>query len=135
MFDEFVLQSPSQTLLSRTWDDFVAGCTEHKPVSFARRMLFVLAWLFIGGVSVYDAWLVKLYEVCILDVELNPIALYLMNFGGDDVTGFLLAKAISTALVLVVLAALYVHVPRLAYPVISGVSAFQMALLMFLSLG
>ena len=139
MFDEFVLRLPSDNLLSRQalvseWDDFVVGCAQRAPIAPARQALFLLGWLFIGAVSVYDAWLVKLYQVCILEVELNPIAWYLIKTGGKDVTGFLLTKALSTAVVLVILAALYVYVPRLAWPVITVVSAFQMALLLFLSL-
>jgi hypothetical protein len=132
MFD-FVLHLPAECLLSSQWNDLVAACHRRELVSAARRTLFVLAWLFIGAVSVYDAWLVKLYQVCILEVELNPIAWYLIKSGGNDVTGFLLTKAVSTAVVLVILAALYMHTPRLAYPVIASVSAFQMSLLLFLT--
>ena len=131
MYDDFALQ-PCANSLSSTWDEFVTCCTNRPPISTISRTMFVLAWCFIGAVSVYDAWLVKLYQVCILDVELNPIAWYLIKSGGD-VMGFVLTKAFSTAIVLVVLAALHAHAPRLAYPVIAAVSGFQLALLLFLS--
>ncbi len=134
MFDEFALQLPAESVLSRQWNNFVVDCVRREPVTALRRALFVVGWLFIGAVSVYDAWLVKLYQVCILEVELNPIAWYIIKTGGNDVTGFLVAKALSTAVVLVILTALYLHLPRLAFPVITAVSAFQMSLLLFLSL-
>lgn len=139
MFDEFVLQLPApavstpESLLVEQWEDFVSECARREPVPATGRLLYLLAWLFIGAVSVYDAWLVKLYQVCILEVELNPIAWYLIKTGDNDVTGFILTKAASTAVVLIVLAALYLHVPRIAFPVIGAVAAFQFSLLLFLS--
>ena len=133
MFDEFVLRLPGEGLWSLQFNEMVAACHRRESVPLLRRTMFVLAWLFIGAVSVYDAWLVQAYEICILEVELNPIAWYLIKKGGNDVAGFLLAKAVSTTVVLVILAALHAHVPRLAYPVIASVSAFQMSLLLFLS--
>jgi hypothetical protein len=123
---------PKEDLLSCQWDEFLAACRRREAVGHWRGALFLLAWLFIGAVSVYDAYLVMLYQVCILDVELNPIACCIMR-GEHDVAGFLLAKALGTTVVLVILIALYTHAPRLAYPVIGAVSAFQMALLMFLN--
>jgi hypothetical protein len=133
MFDEFILRLPAEGVWSREWSEMVATFGRREPISLAWRTVFVLAWLFIAAVSVYDAWLVQLYEVCILEVELNPIACYLIKHGGNYVSGFILAKAVSTTLVLVILAALHAYVPRLAYPVIAAVSAFQMSLLLFLT--
>ena len=133
MFDEFALHLPGENLLVRQWDEIARVFAQSEPTQAWRRMLFPLAWLFIAAVSVYDAWLVMLYQVCIVDVELNPVCLFIMT-SGHDIAGFLLAKAIGTTAVLVILIALYTHAPRLAYPVIGVVSAFQMALLLFLNL-
>lgn len=122
MFRTFVLQTAS-------------AATSHHPLSADRRqrLLFPAAWTFIGAVSAYDAWLVRLYEVCILEVELNPMAWYLIKLSHGDVTGFLWAKALGTAVVLTVLAALYACLPRLARPVTTAVSLFQLLLFLFLT--
>ena len=133
MFHEIVLPLPRENFLSRQWNEFLADCARREPASLRRQVWFVLAWVFIGAVSVYDAWLVKLYQVCILEVELNPIAWCIIRTT-QGIGAFLVAKAVGTLIVLAVLAALHRHVPRLAYPVINVVSAFQMALLLFLRL-
>lgn len=133
MFNEIVLRLPRESFLSRQWNEFAADCARRQPASRSGQAWFLLAWIFIAAVSVYDAWLVSLYQVCILEVELNPIAWYIMR-STQGIGGFMLAKALGTSLVLLTLAALYRQVPRLAYPVINVVSAFQMALLFFLEL-
>ena len=133
MFDEFALHLPGENLLVRQWDEIASVLVHAEPTQARRHVLFLLAWLFVAAVSVYDAWLVMLYQVCIVDVELNPVCLFIMT-GGHDIAGFLLAKAIGTTAVLVILIALYTHARRLAYPVIAAVAAFQMALFLFLNI-
>jgi hypothetical protein len=133
MYDDLVLRPASQSWLARDWNKFVADCLTPTVSSAPRKAWFATAWLFIAAVSVYDGLLVEAYKVCILQVEWNPIAWYMIKHSGNDVTSFLCAKALSTALVLWILTMLYRRAPRLAYPVINSVATFQGALLVFLN--
>jgi hypothetical protein len=98
------------------------------------RACYFAAWLFIGGVSCWDGYLVKAFEVCIFEVEKNPVCWYLMRLGGRDLTFFLACKAAGTLAVLWILHWMYRRVPHLAAPVITAVAAFQCGLLLFLHL-
>lgn len=133
MHDELVIRPIPQSWLSRDWHKFVAESLAPAVVSAPRKAWFATAWMFIAAVSFYDALLVEAYKVCILQVEWKPIAWYMIKHSGNDVTSFLCAKAISTALVLWILVLLYRGVPRLAFPVINSVATFQGLLLMFLN--
>jgi hypothetical protein len=105
---------------------------ESLSLSATRRRWCLVAWVFIGLVSAYDAWLVKAYEQVIFDVEKNPLARYILLSSDRSVEPFLCCKAAGTLLVLTILWLLYRHTPRLAWPVIQSVAAFQLLLLVFL---
>jgi hypothetical protein len=99
----------------------------HVPISF-----FVM-WIFVGLVSIYDAWLVVKYWDSILELERNPICHYLIRLGNGDSAIFVRAKLSGTIAVLSVLAALYRNNRRLALPVTCALSCFQLALLVYLN--
>jgi hypothetical protein len=68
-------------------------------------------------------------------MERNPVCAMLIHWDPHRLSYFFLAKAAGTALVLFVLAALYIWKQRLALPVVTGVAAFQVGLLLYLNLG
>ena len=132
MREEVALETLEANWLVRDWNQFVAHCLEQPCVSRRQRRWFQAACFFIGLVSLYDAYLVEVYKMVIIDVELNPIAWYMIKQSGNDVTAFLCAKALGTGTVLAVLALLHRSLPRLAYPIVNSVATFQLALLVFL---
>mgnify|MGYP006277864465 CR=1 FL=1 len=99
----------------------------------ARDVLYALMCASIVGISVYDALLVFLYRSIILDFEKNPVGRLLIEFNQGDVLSFLLAKGGGTLLVLATLVHLYRRYERLAYPVTSSVTAFQVGLVGYLN--
>lgn len=90
-------------------------------------------WWFIAAVSIYDAYLVILYQNVIINMEENPVGQYLIRMNGGDVTLFVVSKATGTLLVLGVLATLYRFRRIWAYLVAAGLSAYQFGLLMYLT--
>jgi hypothetical protein len=96
-------------------------------------VLFYTALFTIGVISAYDAYLVKVYRAVILDMEQNPICAMLIRCDPHYLSYFVLAKAAGTVCVLVVLAALFARRRRLALPVVSGVTVFQLGLLVYLN--
>ena len=60
------------------------------------------------------------------------MARYILVSCDRSVEPFLCCKAAGTLLVLTILALMYRHTPRLAWPVIQSVAAFQLLLLVFL---
>ena len=93
---------------------------------------FVSMWLFVGLVSSYDGWLVVRYWDSIAQLERNPVCRYLIVLGNGDAMIFVRAKTSGTLAVLSVLAGLYRRNRRLALPVVTAVSAFQLGLLLYL---
>lgn len=97
--------------------------------------MFYLMWGVIAAISVYDAVLVYLYRGVILDHEQNPIGLMLIKMHQGDVWVFVILKIALTSLVIAILAILYERLRRLAMPITTGVTAFQVGLLGYLSIG
>jgi hypothetical protein len=95
-------------------------------------LVFAAALLFVGGVSVYDGYLVLRTGDEIRHFEKNPVGLYLIEHNHGDPTVFLLAKAAGTLTVLAAMTMLYRHSPRLAFSVASALIIFQASLLVFL---
>lgn len=101
------------------------------------RMLFPyfqIAWLMIGLISLYDMYLVWRHRAVILTVERNPICEWLIRWDPDGLSYFLCAKSLGTLFVLSALLLLFMQWRRIAMSVVSGVAAFQLALLLYLSL-
>lgn len=59
---------------------------------------------FVGLVSVYDAYLTYALRLEILDMEENPVGLMLIRLDPHSLSFFLLAKALGTAFVILLLA-------------------------------
>jgi hypothetical protein len=95
-------------------------------------LYYRVACIAIGLVSVHDAHLVKIYQPVILSVERNPVCATLIAWDPTDLSFFLGAKMVGTLLTLAVLLVLFARYRRLALPVVSGVAAFQFALLLYL---
>lgn len=89
--------------------------------------------LFIGIVSLYDAWLVVRFARMIMWHERNVVGRYLIQAAGGDVTLFVTCKLIGTAVVLGTLMWLYGNYRTMAIPVTRSITVFQVWLLWFLS--
>ncbi len=89
----------------------------------------------IGLISVYDAYLVRVYRSFILDVERNPVCVMLIRWDPNELSYFVVAKATGTIAVLVALAVLLAWRRRIALLVVTGVTMFQLALLGYLNSG
>lgn len=88
---------------------------------------------FIAAVSLYDAALVLHYSDCIIDMEKNPVGLFLIKYNGGNPFLFVLVKLVGTGLVVAALLRLFARSRSLAVPVVTGVASVQMALLLYLS--
>jgi len=93
---------------------------------------FGLFLAFIGGVSLYDGYLVVRTGDAIRDYEKNPIGLYLINYNNGDPSIFLRVKAAGTILTLTALCLLSRRSRRLASRVAVALVVFQAGLLLFL---
>lgn len=97
-------------------------------------VLYRFMWSLITLISAYDAWLVYRYQNVIVDFEKNPLGLWLIQFQNGEVEIFLLAKALGTSVVIAVLMWLHRNSARVAAPVTSSVTAFQVGLFGYLQL-
>jgi len=90
-------------------------------------------WILVGAISCYDAYLVQRYQFSILVLEENPLGRWLLEAGSGEVVLFVRAKLAGTLIVLSVLAALYRYCRRLAQPTAVALAAFQLGLLIYLT--
>jgi hypothetical protein len=95
-------------------------------------VLFAGILSYVGGVSVYDGYLVIRTGDEIRSFEKNPVGLRLIEANHGDPSLFLLTKAIGTTAVLSILTMLYRRSQRIAFPVASALLLFQSGLLIFL---
>jgi hypothetical protein len=95
-------------------------------------LVFAVAMLFVGAVSVYDGYLVVRTGDEIRHFEKNPVGLFLIEHNHGDPTVFLMAKAAGTLVVLAALTMLYQRSQRIAFSVASALILFQAGLLVFL---
>jgi hypothetical protein len=108
--------------------------TKPAPTPFLWTFAFGIILFFVGGVSMYDGYLVVRTGDMILDFEQNPVGRYLIQCNNGDPSIFLRVKAASTMVVLTVLAEMHRYSRRLASPVAFGLAVFQSALLIFLEI-
>lgn len=94
----------------------------------------MLAWCFIGVVSIYDAYLVVIYRTVITRLERNPVCLYLINLDPESLSYFLFGKFLGTVIVLSTMAMIYRYRKRWATPIFASVASFQLGLLLYLNL-
>jgi hypothetical protein len=85
------------------------------------------------AVSVHDAMLVVLNADVIAEIEQNPLGRWLIELQGGEIWLFVVLKLVGTAVVCAVLVTLYQFRARLALAAGSGVAAFQMVLLCYLT--
>ncbi len=97
-------------------------------------LYFLGSSLAIATISVYDAYLVMLYRSVILSVEQNPLCAMLIAWDPHDLSFFLVGKALGTLTVLGSLLALYCWRRRWALSAVTGVTVFQLALLLYLNI-
>lgn len=95
---------------------------------------FPVLWLFIGFVSSVDAALTVKHQESLMQMEQNPIARQLLEWEDWNAGTLIGAKFLGTIVVLGVLAAAHrLHRP-MARAVATGIAAFQLGLLLFLTL-
>jgi hypothetical protein len=95
---------------------------------------FSALWFVIGAISAYDAFLAMKHRSELAAMEENLIGRALLELDGDDPALFLAVKFLGTIAALGILASLYQLRPRWAMTVAYGVSAFQIGLVVYLSL-
>lgn len=125
--------------MNRSWSEvsFKQRCLAGKcyagPLRHSLRAHYWWLWSFVGLVSLYDAWLVVVFQEIIHDTEQNPVGRLLIRLNSNGITYFLTAKAAGTAVVLLALIALH----RLSHQyrdwIMGGVASFQAWLLWYLS--
>ena len=96
--------------------------------------LFVLLWLFVIFVSVFDGYLVLRFRHEMHRNELNPLGRLLIQLNGGQVWLLLATKFIGTVAAATVVLLLYGRWPRLGITVASVVAGLQLCLLLFLLL-
>ena len=96
------------------------------------RLLFVLLWLFIIAVSVYDGFCVLTTRSTIQSVERNPVGLWLIRKNSGDIWLLLAAKTVGTVVAATLLLRLHSIRQNLGWIVCGGVAAFQLFLLYWL---
>lgn len=109
-----------------------------KIVSFVSLAAYMLV---IGTISLYDMVLTVRYAESLKQLELNPVGRWLMQLDQlprdavPDLTVFLLAKGLGTAIVLLVILMITLRRSRIGHPVGVGVSLCQIMLAMYLCYG
>jgi len=97
-----------------------------------REARTTLCCLIIGGVSLFDTWLIVLHAEILQVTEENPIGRLLLKLGNGDVSLFVVCKLLGTAVVLMSLFWLSANYRLIAQPVIRCITAFQCWLLWYL---
>lgn len=94
-----------------------------------RDAIYFALWLFIALVSAIDTYLCVRYAESLIAMEQNPVCQWLLAVNGVPI--LISLKFLGTTLVLGILFALRRHWTGMS--VISGVSLFQVLLLLYLS--
>lgn len=102
--------------------------------------IFVFAWLFVGFVSAYDAFLIVKYQHYVNELEMNPVGRWLMQLDDfhpmSDTTGvarFLGYKFAGTILALGSMSLIYWRSERIGLTVVAALATFQALLAAFLT--
>jgi hypothetical protein len=94
--------------------------------------IFIAVLFFVGGVSLYDGYLVVRTGDLIAQFEKNPVGLWLIQCDDGQPDVFLRVKAAGTVLTLAGLSLLHRHARRISVPVELALVLFQSGLLLFL---
>lgn len=98
-------------------------------------LILALCCVWIGTVSAHDAVLVVVHHEVISQFERNPLGVWLIQIGGDEVWLFVVAKLAGTAVVCTLLFRLYQYHRVIALVVAVVLSCFQVLLLVYLHWG
>lgn len=103
---------------------------------------FSAAWLFVGLVSAYDAFLIVKFQHLVHDFEMNPIGRWMMDLeylqpipDTNGVAAFLGCKFAGTIIALGVMMLVYWRNERMGLTVVGALVVFQASLAAFLTLG
>lgn len=100
--------------------------------SLRTHALFRLAWMFVIGVSVFDAYLVLELRDVIHDTERNPLGIMLIRAAGGRVWPFLFAKLGGTVLACMTVLIIFRRNHRMGLTIALAMAAFQLGLLLYL---
>ena len=104
-------------------------------INSVRRMWFTGMLLLIGSVSLYDTFLIVFFKETIMQLERNPMGLWLLQIANGEVGVFVRAKLAGTLIVLCVLVLLRRRESPTAMPVTTSIAACQTGLLGYLTFG
>ena len=96
--------------------------------------LFLLLWLFVIFVSVFDGYLVLRLRHLLHEHELNPLGRLLIELNGGQVWLLLAAKFLGTVVAATVTLLVFTHRSRAGLTVASVLAGLQFCLLLFLLL-
>ena len=99
-----------------------------------RRTLFVLLWLFVIFVSVFDGYLAVRYRHELHRTELNPVGKWLIQLNDGQVWILLVAKFVGTVAAATFVLLINSYWPRLGLAVAGAVAGLQLCLLLYLVL-
>ena len=103
-------------------------------VSHRLWILFLVLWLFVIFVSVFDGYLVLLHRHQLPENELNPLGLLLIQINNKQVWLLLAAKFVGTVAAATVALLVFGCWPRGGLAVASALAGLQLCLLLFLLL-
>ena len=97
--------------------------------------LFPILLGIIVSVSLYDTFLIVLFEDYIFQLEKNPAGLWLLSLGDGDVEIFVRAKLAGTLIVATILSFMHHYRRWVTVPVTTSIAVCQLGLLAYLTLG
>ena len=101
--------------------------------SFLRRHWFPIAIAIISAVSLYDTYLIVLFQGEIYHMEENPMGFWLLQIGHGSVDIFVRTKIAGTIVVVSTLLAMWIYRSKIVFPVTTSVASYQMGLFMYLT--
>ncbi len=99
-----------------------------------KECLVPLSIVMIAAVSLYDTYLIYRFQSEIIDMEENPVGLWLLDLGGGHIGVFVRTKLAGTICVLATLLTMWLYRSRLVLPVTTSVASYQAALFMYLTI-
>ncbi len=94
---------------------------------------FLIRCALIAAVSIYDTALIILFRDHILQLERNPMGVWLLKAGAGDIEIFVRVKLAGTVAVVAILTCLWRYNRRTALPVTTSIAAWQTGLLAYLT--
>ena len=98
-----------------------------------KECLVPLAIVMIAAVSLYDTYLIYRFQSEIIDMEENPVGLWLLEQGGGQIGVFVRTKLAGTICVVATLVTMWIYRSRIVLPVTTSIASYQAALFMYLT--